>query len=137
MSAHLTYAQKGGKVEALRIAYITERLKLTAEEAKTFWPVYNRMRAELTELRQRYKYVLKAEPEDLERKSEADSERMIADLSAFKQGQVDIYKKYNAEFRKIISAKRILLLYKAEEDFKRELIKRLQDQSNRPYLGDD
>lgn len=29
------------KIKALKIAYITERLELTSEEAQDFWPIYN------------------------------------------------------------------------------------------------
>ena len=32
---------KKDKVKALKVAYITEELNLTTEEAQRFWPIYN------------------------------------------------------------------------------------------------
>jgi hypothetical protein len=37
----------GGRIEALKIAYLTRKLNLTTEEAQKFWPVYNKYADEL------------------------------------------------------------------------------------------
>lgn len=41
--ATMAQAPKKERVEALRIAYISERLQLTPE-AKLFWPVYTKLK---------------------------------------------------------------------------------------------
>lgn len=130
---------QNSKVESLRIAYLTKRLSLTPEEAKLFWPIYEQYKKETKELRTKYQAVLKSEPEDLNAKSDAEAEKMLADMIAFKQAQVDLIKKFTSEFSKAISKKKIVLLYKAEEDFKRELIKKLQKNGTqqRPLIGEE
>ena len=40
-------AQNGEPSEALKIAYITNRLNLSPEEAQKFWPIYNNYSVEL------------------------------------------------------------------------------------------
>ena len=39
------YAQRDGRmnerIKAQKVAFITEKLSLTAEEAQQFWPIYN------------------------------------------------------------------------------------------------
>ncbi|MBI3233337.1 MAG: hypothetical protein HYZ42_04745 [Bacteroidetes bacterium] len=130
---------QNSKVESLRIAYLTKRLSLTPEEAKLFWPIYEQYKKETKDLRIKYQAVLKTEPEDMNGKSDAEAEKMLADMIAFKQAQVDLIKKFTNEFSKAISKKKIVLLYKDEEDFNRELIKKLQKNGTpqRPLIGDE
>jgi Spy/CpxP family protein refolding chaperone len=35
------FKEKKEKIKALKVAYITEELNLTSEEAQKFWPIYN------------------------------------------------------------------------------------------------
>ena len=44
--------KRGERIEALKIAYITQALKLTSEEAQVFWPVYNTYTSEIKTARQ-------------------------------------------------------------------------------------
>jgi hypothetical protein len=47
-------AQRGkmrDRIEPMKIAFITQKLNLTAEEAQKFWPVYNKFSDELQKLR--------------------------------------------------------------------------------------
>lgn len=135
--SHNMVAQES-KLESLRIAYITKRLSLTPDEAKIFWPIYDQYKKENQELRIKYKNALKAEPEEIASKSEADAEKIIAEILAFKQAQIDLTKRYVTEFYKAISKKKIALLYKAEEDFKKELIKKLQKKGQqKPSITED
>ena len=41
LSAWTLSAQRGEKIEALRIAFITNKLALTSTESEKFWPIYN------------------------------------------------------------------------------------------------
>lgn len=131
------YAQEN-KIESLRIAYLTKRLSLSPDEAKLFWPLYDQYKKENQDLRIKYKYALKLEPEELALKSEAEADKIITEIISFKQAQIDLTKRYVIEFNKAISKKKIALLYKAEEDFKKELIKRLQKNGKtKPSIGED
>src|SRR6476620_10673268 len=38
------------KIEALKIAFITQKLQLTSDEAQKFWPVYNQYENEIRSL---------------------------------------------------------------------------------------
>ena len=42
--------QKTEKVQALKIAFITQKLELTSEEAQRFWPVYNRYETDIRQV---------------------------------------------------------------------------------------
>src|SRR5574340_591376 len=42
---------KSEKIQALKIAFITQKLQLTSSEAEKFWPIYNEYENEINALR--------------------------------------------------------------------------------------
>lgn len=53
IASHLAAQQesKHEKLEALKIAFITEKLSLTTKEAQNFWPVYNEYSQKIEKIR--------------------------------------------------------------------------------------
>jgi len=45
----------GSRIESLKIAYLTQKLNLSTEEAEKFWPVYNKYMDEIRGARQSYR----------------------------------------------------------------------------------
>jgi hypothetical protein len=111
------------RVKSLKIAHITEKLSLTPDEAKVFWPVYDKFQDEMKQLRQKMKQAAHLEDGEVLNITDQEAEKLLNEMMAFKQSEVDLLKKYNAEFRKVLPVKKVVLLYKAEQDFKRKLIK--------------
>jgi hypothetical protein len=108
------------RVESLRVAFITEQLQLTPDESQKFWPVYNQYRGELKSLRQAYR---------LDAASEDDSQ--LADKKfEFEQKKLDLMKKYRPQIEQVVGAKKFGLLISAEDKFKQELLKRIQDKKS-------
>ncbi|HMV14629.1 MAG: hypothetical protein IT275_08005 [Chitinophagales bacterium] len=119
-------AQDGNaKIEALKIAFITKRLNLNADEAQKFWPLYNQYEAEKKQVRQSTIGGVKEMKEDGDF-TNAEAEQAITKYIEFKAKDLDITKKYVAEFRKIIPATKIAKLVTAEEHFKKMLTKQAQ-----------
>lgn len=94
-------------IEAIKVAYITKQLNLSAEEAQKFWPVHNAYMAELKKARQ---------------------ENKMAEL-AFEEQALSIRKKYNNDFKKILNAEdRVNTVFKLDRNFndmmRQEMMKR-------------
>ncbi len=70
------------KVQALKIAFITQKLELTSDEAQKFWPVYNRYETEI-------KQVMK-------------NNRMGGDAIDNEEKILVVKKKFRSEFIKVI-----------------------------------
>jgi hypothetical protein len=119
--------EKRQQIEAMKIAFITRKLDLTAAEAQVFWPVYNQYQDELEKLRDNHRKEMRGAREGFESMSDKDAEKLVDGEIIFRQTEVDILKKYHVQFKKTIPNKKVAKLYRAEEDFKRELIKRIQD----------
>ena len=118
-------AQKGERLEAMKIGFITERLNLSSDEAKVFWPVYNKFTDDLKKLRQSTKGKISEEMADMPAMTDAEAEKVLNDMVNFKINEAELIKKYATEFKKILPVKKVVLLFKAENDFKRELLKKL------------
>lgn len=98
--------QTNEKIQALKIAFITQKLHITSSEAENFWPVYNDYQNEIRQLRSA------KDPDVL------DNEQRL----------LDIRKKYKPSFEKILGPQRANDLYSAEKEFRNVLIRRLQQQ---------
>ena len=118
-------AQKGERLEAMKIGFITERLNLNSDEAKVFWPIYNKFIDDMKKLRQSSKGKISEEMADMPAMTDAEAEKVLNDMVNFKIQEADLPKKYALEFKKVLPVKKVVLLFKAENDFKRELLKKL------------
>jgi hypothetical protein len=112
------------KIKAARIAYITDRLGLTPEEAERFWPIYREFSNKRMELKQQFDQARK-NPNTSKPKEEA--ERELVDLGLkLKQQELDLEKDYSKRILDVIPAQKLMALKKAEDDFRRLLIQQIQ-----------
>ncbi|MBK6839439.1 MAG: hypothetical protein IPG90_15230 [Bacteroidetes bacterium] len=115
------------RLESLKVGFLTERLNLSAEEAKVFWPGYNKDQDELEELRNSRRENLMNAKWNFDEMSDSEVEKTSDKELMYRQGELDVLKKYNPQFKKVLPVKKVAKLYKAEEDFKRKLIDMIQD----------
>lgn len=132
----LSHAQPGApareeKMEKFKIAFITERLDLTVEEAQKFWPVYNQFNKELKEFRKNRRPDEKMET-TLLNMSDADAEKMADGEIANRQKELDVMKKYHSQFKQVLPIKKVAILYLLEKEFHRELLQKIRERG-----GDD
>jgi Skp family chaperone for outer membrane proteins len=126
-------AQKGGapnreKIEAMKVGFITQKLDLTSEEAQKFWPVYNRFAEEMEKSRKDFRGKMMEEVKDVDLMTDAEANKALNDMIAYKTSEVELFKKYNQEFKKVLPTKKVVKLYLAEQEFKRELLRKLKSQ---------
>lgn len=118
-----------GRIEAMRVRYISEKVGLTPEEEDKFWSLYNRYRREMDEIkRRRMDKLLNGRPgKPIEEMSEDEARQLIE--SELQRGRdfVNLREKYYRQFREVLSAKKTALLYKAELDFHKRLIHKLSE----------
>lgn len=123
---HKLTKEQREKIESMKIAFITKRLDLTPDEAKKFWPVYNQYSDDLDKQRasRMKQHRDMREREDL---TDKDYEKIVDNEILFRQQELDQIKKYTTQFKQLLPMKKVAALYKAEEDFKRELLERMRD----------
>lgn len=123
------FRDKKDKVKALKVAYITEQLDLTTEEAQKFWPIYNDFDDKQTELRhEKMKAILdRFEPGSVEKLTEKEASNLLIQMETIEENLFSLRKKFIKDLNGVISAKKIIKLKKAEEDFNRHLLKQIRD----------
>ena len=125
----MTIEEKREKVKALKVAYITEQLELTTDEAQKFWPIYNAFDENQSELRhEKMRAILdRFKPGNVEKLSEKDASNSLAQMEKIEEDLFNLKKKFIKDLQGVISAKKIIKLKKAEEDFNRELLKQMRE----------
>ncbi len=118
------------KIKAAKVAFITQQLELTPEEAEKFWPVYNQWDADKKSLREKNK--LEKKPNML---TDKEAEQLILNQLAMEEDLVKLNKDYYFKLKEIISPNRILKLHRAEKQFRKRLLKRLNAQKKRRSGG--
>ena len=123
------FKEKREKVKALKVAYITEQLELTTDEAQKFWPIYNAFDDNQAELRhEKMRSILdRFKPGNVEKLSEKDASNSLAQMEKIEEDLFNLKKKFIKDLQGVISAKKIIKLKKAEEDFNRELLKQMRE----------
>lgn len=121
------HEQKKEKVEAMKIGFITQQMNLTPEEAQKFWPVYNQMNNEIEALRKDRQLARENVKDNFETMTDTEFEKLINDELASRQKEFDIQKKYVAQFKAVVPIKKVAQFYRAEEQFKRKLLEKIQE----------
>lgn len=108
--------KKGGRVEAMKIAWLTNKLKLSPEEAQKFWPIYNQYTQEI-------------------RKTRIDARANKDDEIKVEEKLLNVRKKYDGEFTKAISKDKVNTLFRAEKEFMAEVQKRIMERRQQQNGG--
>ena len=102
-------AKRAEKIQALKTAFITQKLELTAVEAQKFWPVYGQYEIEMKKLL---------------------GDKRSADVIDNEEKILNIRKKYRPEFENILGKIRMNKLFIAEKEFRGILIRQLKNKDN-------
>lgn len=122
-----TKTDKKEQIASFRVAFITKELNLSSKEAQLFWPVYNEYQDKLEALRtSRRKENKKLSAETM---TDQEAEQFIENETDFKVNEANLQKQYYTRFKQSLPVKKVAMLIKAEEDFKRELLKQLKDKN--------
>ena len=108
------------KIEAARIAFITEELQLTPGESEKFWPVYR----EFVQKRRDIRWELRrlARTSDSQKTDQEIVDRQLA----LKQQEVDLEREYSDRLLKVISAQKLRALPQAERKFRQMILEQIQ-----------
>ena len=118
---------KNDKVETMKIAFLTNKLNLTAKEAQLFWPLYN----EYSQKMETHRKSKKSEFDEIKSKNATPSDKEISafmeEVFSTKQKELDLQKEYYTKYTKILPMKKVALLYQAENQFKKDLLRIIKD----------
>lgn len=121
------------RIQAARVAYITDQLALTPEEAEKFWPIYR----EFTEKRrtlwlQLRKARLNPDPD---KSTQQNDEALVDRQLELRQQELDLEKEYSAKLLKVVSAQKVRALPDTERRFRQMILEQIQRRQSerRPF----
>jgi hypothetical protein len=115
------------RLDAYKIAFFTKRLNLTSQEAEKFWPVYNEY--------QDNKNKIQLERQELNRNFN-QNELNMSDREMTEAGdrfvglevrEAALAQEFHTKIKTILSPVKILRLYQAENQYRLQLLKELQE----------
>lgn len=108
------------KIEAARIAFITEELQLTPTESEKFWPIYREFVQKRRDIRWELRRISRAS-------GDQKSDQEIVDRQlALKQQEVDLEKEYSDRLLKVISAQKLRAVPQAERKFRQMILEQIR-----------
>ena len=98
---------RGEKVKALKIAFITEQLDLSSEEASQFWPIYNKYEEKINDIRKKErKEIIQVLRNNFETITDAEANKLIDKSISFREQQRTFETQMINELRVAISPKK-------------------------------
>lgn len=106
------------KLSSMRVAFITQELDLTADEATVFWPIYNAYTVERRTLRK--------ENQSTTTKSGLtadEAEEMIEGSFENDAKEIELKKKYYRQLKEVIPVEKVAKLSGVEMEFRKKILK--------------
>ena len=119
--------QRKERIKTYKIAFITEKVNLTSEEAEKFWPVYNEHQSQMEKLQEKRFKSEQPGPKDIADLTDTEAEAITDEMLENELQIFNLKKEFRNKLKPILSAKKILMLFNAEREFRIELMKRLSD----------
>lgn len=111
-----------------KVAFVTQKLQLTPEEAEKFWPVYNAASEEVWKASKKTLRAIAAlvnSTKDDATQSEEEIKKLVANLDNCKMNEIKTFNKLFTEISKVLPLKKAAKIYGIEEQFRQHLIKNL------------
>lgn len=124
-AAQARMAERKELIAAQKAAFITSRTGMSREEAEKFWPVYNQNQAELAQLRTRMKAEVRRKA-GIDEMTDEELKSQMEKKFQFEEEKLKLEKQFYKEYLKLLPARKVAKLYKAEDDFKKEILREIQ-----------
>jgi hypothetical protein len=125
------FEKRAERVKALRVAFISTKLDLSAQEAEKFWPLFNKFSDSQLDLhKQKRQLMLKLKPENTAGMSDAATLKMLNDSEDIDADMENKKRQFVKDLQGVIPPQKILLLKKLEEEFKSTLLKQFKKRQN-------
>jgi hypothetical protein len=114
------------KYRAMKIAYFTDNLELTPEEAEKFWPVYNEHEKKKGELMKNRRLRSREYAEMAGSLTEEEAQKMIDQHIELRQKELQMELNLHKELKKILPATKIMKLYITEVQFREHMLRQFR-----------
>ena len=111
------------KIKAEKISFFTEKLSLTSSEAQAFWPVYNEFEKKRFDIQRQKHDFERMDDEKYNALSDPQIEKLTSNYIDSFEKEAILLKEYNKLFLKVLPKKKVLMMYRTENQFRGHLIR--------------
>ena len=126
LNAQENREKRDERIRTFKVGFLTERLELSPEEAQSFWPIYNAFDKDMERLRKSEFEAIHSTRTDFESITEPQAAQILSTVLDVEQKRAQYKTQLAEKLQKVLPTKKVLALFKAEEDFKRRLLKQLR-----------
>jgi hypothetical protein len=121
-------------LKSIKVAFLTDKLRLTPEQAQNFWAVYNVYDSEKTSLRKQIQVIRKDKFNLVS--TDAEMSAAIDEFLELQSQLIDIEKKYKEKFLEVINIRQLVVLFKSENEFRKILLDKIKDNQLKEEIDD-
>ena len=124
--------EKEARIQKKRIAFFNQELQLTDSEANQFWPLYDQYRADSKSLKKSYNWNQK-----VALMSDKEVENYIFASFELQEKELALRRKYFEKLRVFMPIRKIAMLNRTEQQFKRQLLKHVKQRRQNRRSGEE
>lgn len=125
------------RIKTARVAFLTNRLHLTSEVAKDFWPIFNDYETAKEQLSKKYNQQKRnlVGSEGFRNMSDENASKMLDIYMDQKEGELKLEREYMKKFDNVLSAKQVWAVIRFEGEFRRDFINKLRQRGKEGQRG--
>lgn len=116
------------KFRSMKIAYFTERLELTPQEAEKFWPAYNEYESDKREASPRRHFRTKNIDERLENMTDQEAVQLVDEMMEARKKEVQLATAFHKDLKSILPPKKVVMFYVTEVQFREYMLRKIRDE---------
>jgi hypothetical protein len=114
-----------------RVSFLTEHMKLTPAEAQRFWPVYNEFATKREAINREKVKLNRRVAQSSANMGDKESTELATLFILLDKQELQLREEYHRRFLSIIPARKVMLLYQGETQFKAYLLKQIRANSDK------
>ena len=126
LQAQETKTDKEQEIKSQKIAFFTDKIGLTPEEAQIFWPIYNSYWDKKNKIIADRKDKMTFFAENNAKMSNEEMIKYADQYIRYEMQLAELLDEYHKKFKEILPIDKVMKIYLADYEFKTYLLKRIQ-----------
>jgi hypothetical protein len=120
-------SDKEQEIKSQKIAFFTDKIGLTSEEAQVFWPIYNDYWAKKNKIISTRKDKMTYFANNSETMNNDEMVKYADQYIHFEMELAELLDEYHVKFKKILPIEKVMKIYLADYEFKTYLLKKIRE----------
>ena len=116
------YSQDADRIESFKIGFFTEKLELTPEESREFWPLYNDYKQDIRDIKQNKR----VRPRQMSLLSDDELESVIENFLSSQEEEVERTRTFYADLKAALPIRKAVMVFFVERDFNAKLLQTMR-----------